>query len=93
MLWELNVSHTGVGPADVWPSVEPVAWGVGEIGIDVRLLDDQVVITRVKAGSPAEEAGLRTGFIIQSIEATSVEQIIAETHEHLAPPYNDAGPH
>jgi len=91
MLWELNVSHTGVGPADVWPSIEPVIWEEGEIGIDVRLLDDQAVITRLEAGSPAEEAGLRPGFIIQSIEGASVEQIIADAQEHLAPPYNDQG--
>jgi carboxyl-terminal processing protease len=91
MLWELNVSHAAVGPADEWPSAEPVVWEEGEIGIDVRLLDDQAVITRVKAGSPAEEAGLRPGFIIQSIEAEPVEGIIAEAQEHLAPPYNDQG--
>lgn len=91
MLWELNVSHTGVGPKEVWPSVEPVAWEEGKIGIDVRLLDDQAVITRVEAESPAKEAGLRPGFIIQSIEATSVEQILADAQEDLAPPYNDQG--
>jgi len=91
MLWELNNSHSGVGPADMWPSVEPMVFMEGEIGIDVRLLDDQVVITRVEAGSPAEEAGFRPGFIIQSIEASSVDQIIADAQEHLAPPYNEQG--
>lgn len=91
MLWELNVSHAAVGPADMWPPAEPVIWEKGEIGIDVRLLDDQAVITRLEAGSPAEEAGLRPGFIIQSIEATSVEQIIADAQGHLAPPYNAQG--
>ena len=91
MLWELNVSHIGVGPVDVWPSVEPVAWENGEIGIDVRLLDDQAVITRVEAESTAEQAGLQPGFIIQSINSTPVEQILAVTQEHLAPPYNVQG--
>ena len=91
MLWELKVSHTAVGPADMWPAVEPVVFEEGDTGIDVRLLDEQAVITRVKAGSSAEEAGLRPGFVIQSIEGTSVEQIIADAQEHLAPPYNDQG--
>ena len=91
MLWELNVSHTGVGPKEVWPSIEPVAWGKGETGIDVRLLDSQAVITRVEADSPAEEAGLRPGFIIQYIDGTSVEKILAGAEEHLAPPYNEQG--
>ena len=89
MLWELNVSHVGVGPVTVWPSIEPVVWENGETGIDVRLLDGQAVITRVEAGSPAEQAELRPGFIIQSIDRTSVEQLLAETQDHLAPPYND----
>jgi len=89
MLWELNVSHVGVGPVTVWPSIEPVVWENGETGIDVRLLDDQAVITRVEAGSPAEQAELRPGFIIQSIVTTPVEQLLAAAQEHLAPPYND----
>ena len=91
MLWELNVSHAAVGPADKWPPAVPAIWEKGETGIDMRLLDDQAVITRVEAGSPAEEAGLHPGFIIQSIEATSIEQIIAEKQGQLAPPYNDQG--
>ncbi len=91
MLWELNVSHTGVGPADEWPSVEPAVWEKGEIGVDVRLLDDQAVITRVKDRSPAREAGLRPGFIIQNIETNSVQEIITEAEQHLAPPYTDRG--
>jgi carboxyl-terminal processing protease len=91
MLWELNVSHTGVGPADMWPSIEPVAFAEGEIGIDVRLLDDRAVITRVEAESPAEGAGLRPGFVIQSIDGVSIEQIIADAQGHLSPPYNEQG--
>lgn len=97
MLWELNVSHAGVGPADIWPSIEPVVFEKGEIGMDVRLLtvgnagDAQAVVTRVESLSSAEDAGLRPGFIIQSIEGSLVEDIIAEAEEHLPPPYNDAG--
>jgi carboxyl-terminal processing protease len=91
MLWELNVSHVGVGPIDAWPSVEPVVWGKGEIGLDVRLLDDQVVITRVEANSPSEKAGLKPGFVVQSIEGIPVEQILAEEDELLSPPHTDAG--
>ena len=91
MLWELKVSHAVVGPADKWPSVEPAVWESGETGINLLLLDDQAVITRIDTGSPAEEAGLRPGFIIQAIEGISVENIIADAHKHLAPPYNEQG--
>jgi len=91
MLWELNVSHTGVGPASLWPSVEPVSFAEGEIGIDVRLLDSRAVITRVEAGLPAEGAGLRPGYVIDSIDGVSIEQIIADAQGHLSPPYNEQG--
>ncbi|MEE8568428.1 MAG: S41 family peptidase [Anaerolineales bacterium] len=91
MLWGLNVSHTGVGPADMWHSIEPVVFEEGEIGIDVRLLDDRAVITRVEAESPAEGADLRPGFVIQSIDGVTIEQIIADAQEHLSPPYNEQG--
>lgn len=91
MLWELDVSHTGVGPEDMWSSIEPVAFEEGEIGIDVRLLDDQVVITRVEGESPAEKARLHPGFVIQSIDGVFTDQILAEAQEHLSPPYNERG--
>jgi len=91
MLWELNVSHAAVGPLEEWPAAEPVVWMDGDIGIDVRLLGEQVVITRVRAGSPAEKAGLHMGFSITAIDGTTVEQIIADAQEHLAPPYNEQG--
>lgn len=91
MLWELNVSHTGVGPVDIWPSVEPVVWKTGEIGIDVRLLEDQAVITRLEAGSPADVAGLRPGFVIQKIDEAPIPEIIASLEGNTAPPYNEQG--
>ncbi len=91
MLWELKVSHAGVFPEGMWSSIEPATFAEGEIGIDVRLLEDQVVITRLDAGSPADEAGLRPGFIIRSINGATVEQIIGDELQNLAPPYTDQG--
>ena len=97
MLWELKVSHTAVGPAEAWPAVEPVVFEPGAIGIDLRLLivgatgKEQAVITRLDAGSPAERAGLRLGYILLSLEGVPVQQIIVDAEGHLAPPYNDQG--
>ncbi len=91
MLWELNVSHVGVAPAEDWPSVEPAVWKNGETGIELRLLNEEAVITRVEADSPAEKAGLKTGFVIQEIEGIPVDQILAEMEGSLSPPHTDAG--
>jgi hypothetical protein len=91
MVWELQVSHAAVGPLEELPAAEPVTWMDGDIGIDVRLLGEQAVITRLRAGSPAEEAGLHPGFIITKIDGVPVEQILIEMQERLAPPYNEQG--
>jgi carboxyl-terminal processing protease len=91
MLWQLDVSHTGVGPADMWTSVEPAIASPGKIGLDVRLLDEQAVVTRVEAASPAAQAGFRPGFVIQAIDGVPVAQILLDARDHLTPPYNEAG--
>jgi carboxyl-terminal processing protease len=91
MLWELNVSHIAARPGEVWKSVEPLIWLEGKTGLDVRLLEGQAVVTRVDSGSPAEEAGLRPGFVLESVDGMSVEQIIVDAKTQLAPPYNESG--
>ena len=89
MLHELKVSHIGALPAewamDRW--MFPHDFGQGGTGLDIRLLKGRSVVTSVASGSSAEQAGLRPGFIIQSIDSVSVDQI-AE-HTPPAPPYNE----
>ena len=89
MLWELNVSHLAVVPRDYWPLAEPTALAEGSTGIDVRLLDGDAVITSVEPGSPAERAGLRPGFVIQSIDGDNTEQIAREAELGMEPPDNE----
>jgi carboxyl-terminal processing protease len=43
------------------------------IGVDVRLLGGQVVITRVAADGPAARAGLRSGFVIKSVDGIPLD--------------------
>jgi C-terminal processing protease CtpA/Prc len=89
MLWKLNVSHTGAGPAAGWSSTEPVVAAEGTTGLVVRLLDGEAVITRVELGSSGEKAGLRPGFVLESIDEVAIEQIIAEAETQPGPPYNE----
>lgn len=49
------------------------------IGIDVRVIDNVVVVSRVAHGSAAARAGLRPGFVIKKANGKSLERIIAET--------------
>jgi C-terminal processing protease CtpA/Prc len=91
MLWELNVSHLAVVPQDYWAIAEPAVIAAGSTGMDVRLLDGEVVITSVEPGSPADNAGLRPGLVIQSIDGSTVEQIAREAELGMAPPSNERG--
>ena len=88
MLFELNLSHLLAVYPDDLKRYMPVLFAEGEIGIDVRLLEGEAVITRVRTGTPADQAGLRPGFIIERIDGKPVEQIIQEGEALLIPPFN-----
>jgi len=75
MLFELNISHIGVVPPDDLGQIEPILSAEGSIGIDVRLIEDNAVITSVKPDSPGDQAGLRPGYIIKRIDGIKVEQL------------------
>jgi len=78
MLFELNVSHIGIIPPDEKEQLEPVLSAEGSIGIDLRLLDGDAVITTVLPGLPGEQAGLRPGLVIQRINGKTIEQWASE---------------
>ena len=76
MLGELHQSHFAIIPPEAVTPAEPKESVEGGIGIDVRIVDGQAVITRVETGSKAAAAGLRKGFVIKQVDETPVEQII-----------------
>jgi carboxyl-terminal processing protease len=89
MLWKLNVSHLAVVPGGYWPLVEPTVLAAGTTGLDVRLLDGDVVITSVEPGSAADEAGLHPGLVIQGIDGRTVEEIARAAESGMEPPDNE----
>ena len=89
MLWHLDVSHLAVVPSDYWQMVEPTVISGGSTGLDVRLYDGEAVITSVEAGSSAAQAGLRPGFVIVSIDGTSIAEITREAESEMPPPDNE----
>ena len=91
MLWELNVSHANLIPPGNLARSEPLVCAEGSPGLDIRLLNGEAVITSVKSGSPAWEAGLRPGYIIQAVDEIPVEQIVQEAELLMRPPYNCRG--
>jgi C-terminal processing protease CtpA/Prc len=89
MLWQLKVSHLAVVPSNYWRMVEPTVIAEGSTGLDVRLFDGEAVITSVEADSTAAQAGLRPGFVLVSIDGTSVAEITQEAESDLPPPDNE----
>ncbi|HVG20357.1 MAG TPA: PDZ domain-containing protein, partial [Blastocatellia bacterium] len=75
MLGELHQSHFQIIPPEAIVQSESKEPEGGGIGIDIRFIDNQAVITRVEPGSGAAGAGLRAGFIIKKVDNATVEQI------------------
>jgi carboxyl-terminal processing protease len=80
MLFELNISHVAVIPPDDLGQIDPILSAEGSIGIDVRMIKDNAVITSVKSGSIGDQAGLRSGYIIKSIDGIDIEKITDLIH-------------
>jgi carboxyl-terminal processing protease len=60
-------------PAGSLYMAEHMTYGVG---IDLRVVGGAVLVTRVEAGSSAERAGLRTGFVLRSIDGQTLASIL-----------------
>lgn len=78
MLGELHQSHFNIIPPEAIVADDSSEPKGGGIGVDLRIVEGQATITHVDAGSPAARAGLRPGFIIKMVDATSSEQVIAQ---------------
>jgi len=76
MIGELHQSHFHIFPPEAFDTEETADLVGGSIGIDIQVIDGQAVISRVEPRSTAEAAGLRTGFVITSIDATQVQQVL-----------------
>jgi carboxyl-terminal processing protease len=76
MLEELHQSHFQIIPPEAIVSDDSREPQGGGIGIDVRMIDGQAVISRSSAGSSGFNAGLRRGFVIEKIDNLTVQEIV-----------------
>lgn len=88
MLGELHQSHFVVIPPDIvssnkTDSKEPIE---GSTGVQVRIIDNQVVIWRVDPDSSGARAGLKSGFVIKQLDDRTVEQISAPIRKRKESP-------
>ncbi len=88
MLFELNSSHCGVGLlSELEKAVSPYIFSNGEIGIDIRVIENQMVVTKVLKNSSADIANIEVGFIIEKIDNLTIIDI--EKLVKYKPPFNN----
>ena len=69
MLGRLKQSHLDIIPAEAFAQIESGPGSrEGSPGLDVRLIDGQVLVSSVAEGSPAAAAGIRPGWEIVAID-------------------------
>lgn len=70
---EMTGAHEGAGKK-----------GDGEVGVDVRVVNDEVLVTRVDAGSPAERAGIKPGWTIIEHDGHSIADALKRLDAQFA---------
>jgi carboxyl-terminal processing protease len=80
MVGRLGQSHFAILPREA--VVAPAAGtggparAVGDIGVSVRRVEGRVAVTAVRAGGPADGAGVRPGWIVERVDGCPVSALL-----------------
>ncbi|HKC63330.1 MAG TPA: hypothetical protein VKB86_06820, partial [Pyrinomonadaceae bacterium] len=91
MLSELHQSHFVVLPPEYTHKPESKDEVEADLGLSIRMIDDEAVIWRVLPASTAARAGLRPGFVIKEIDGQTVQQISATVKKREESPETTRG--
>jgi carboxyl-terminal processing protease len=86
MIARLGQSHFAIIPAQLYETLDrPEGNGVwdGWTGIEARVIDGRALITAVHEGTPADEAGIRPGWVVLRIEDEELKPKIDAISEEL----------
>ncbi len=84
MLETLDQSHFGIIPAHAYESLEEdenEGGGKGTLGLEIRYLNEQLVVTRVTPGFPADQAGIRPGWVVTKLKNRTADKAIEKSRE------------
>lgn len=83
MLGRLGQSHFALIPREVADTLDPTADGaeVGDAGLDVRLVGDDVLVSRVDENGAAWRAGIRPGWIVAAVGDDEVAEVVRAARE------------
>jgi carboxyl-terminal processing protease len=77
MISRLHLSHFEVIPGDVQARLgSPAARTGGDAGLEVRLVGDRFLVTRVDSGGPADRAGVRTGWTVDAVNGRTAAEML-----------------
>ena len=85
MLFRLEVSHIGVIPNEhpEWIGA-PATFMNGEVGLDIRIVDERIVVVRRKA-QLQDAPAIQPGSVITSLNGLSLDDFMAEVLEPPVP--------
>lgn len=79
MVGRLGQSHFAILPAEAVDALHPADSTTpdraGDVGLDVRFLDEQVVVTWVDPNGPAGKAGVRPGWIVRRVDNRDLDTV------------------
>ena len=82
MLDRLGQSHFVLIPGEAVDSAESADdQDTGDAGLDVRLIEEMVLVSRVDSGGPAEAAGVESGWVILSIDDHDMDELLEVARE------------
>jgi carboxyl-terminal processing protease len=76
MVARLGQSHFEVVPTST--AVGEQGEGPGDVGVDLRILDDQVVVSQVRPGGPAARAQVREGWRLVRVDDLALDPLLPE---------------
>jgi carboxyl-terminal processing protease len=78
MLKTLEQSHFGIIPADAYKSIEEddASGGEGTLGMELRYIEEQLVVTRIMPGMPADLAGIKPGWVLEGAAGKTAGEVI-----------------
>ncbi len=90
MVGSLNQSHFSIIPREIsdvtsGETSNPSAVRDAQVGLTVRWIDNEVVVAAVDSGSAADRAGVRSGWIVRTVDGDSIAQRVRRLPEDTDP--------
>jgi carboxyl-terminal processing protease len=90
MLGRLGQSHFQIIPGDVYDAMSGAGSGAddggssgnGVLGVEVRPIAGAAVVTSVRSGSPAAEAGIEPGWVVDVVDGAEIASVLDAVGEH-----------